>query len=97
MTYTKSTREQILSGIIETETYLNKIQDVDVLMESILTEARKVVHADAGRSTFATATGSRFIMPRTTRSSASCLPDRKSYILFSLFRSTKKQSPVIVP
>lgn len=48
MPYQKQTREQILSGIIETETYLNKIQDVDVLMESILTEARKVVHADAG-------------------------------------------------
>jgi HD-GYP domain-containing protein (c-di-GMP phosphodiesterase class II) len=48
MAYAKKTREEILSGIIETETYLNKIQDVDVLMELILTEARKVVHADAG-------------------------------------------------
>jgi len=48
MPYTKQTREEILSGIIETETYLNKIQDVDVLMERILTEARKVVHANAG-------------------------------------------------
>lgn len=48
MPYKKQTREEILAGIIETETYLNKIQDVDVLMEQILTEARKVVHADAG-------------------------------------------------
>lgn len=48
MKYVKQTREEILAGIIETESYLNKIQDVDVLMEQILTEARKVVHADAG-------------------------------------------------
>lgn len=48
MAYKSQTREEILSGIIETETHLNKIQDVDVLMEQILTEARKVVHADAG-------------------------------------------------
>lgn len=48
MPYKKMTREEILSGIIETETYLHKIQDVDVLMEQILTESRKVVHADAG-------------------------------------------------
>ncbi len=48
MAYVKQTREQILSGIIETESSINKIQDVDVLMELILTEARKVVHADAG-------------------------------------------------
>ncbi len=44
----KMTKEKILAGIIETESYLNKIQDVDVLMEQILTEARKVVNADAG-------------------------------------------------
>lgn len=48
MPYQRQTREEILSGIIEMEGYLNKIQDVDVLMEQILTEARKVVHADAG-------------------------------------------------
>lgn len=44
----KMTKEKILAGIIETESYLNKIQDVDVLMEQILTEARRVVNADAG-------------------------------------------------
>lgn len=48
MAYKSQSREEILSSIIETETHLNKIQDVDVLMEQILTEARKVVHADAG-------------------------------------------------
>ena len=48
MPYTRKSREEILSRIIETEMYLNKIQDVDVLMEQILTESRKVVHADAG-------------------------------------------------
>lgn len=48
MPYKRQTREEKLSGIIETETYLHKIQDVDVLMEQILTESRKVVHADAG-------------------------------------------------
>ncbi|MBN1616678.1 MAG: HD domain-containing protein [Spirochaetales bacterium] len=46
--YNKQSREEILAGIIETESHLNKIQDVDVLMEQILTEARRVVHADAG-------------------------------------------------
>lgn len=45
---TTKTREEILSGIIETEAALNKIQDVDVLMEQILVESRKVVRADAG-------------------------------------------------
>ncbi|HHU36480.1 MAG TPA: HD domain-containing protein [Treponema sp.] len=48
MSNSKLSREEILSGIIETEALLNKIQDVDVLMEQILTEARKVVRADAG-------------------------------------------------
>lgn len=48
MSRKKFSREEILSGIIETEALLNKIQDVDVLMEQILTEARKVVRADAG-------------------------------------------------
>ncbi len=48
MAYKRRTREEILAGIIETEALLNKIQDVDVLMELILTEARKVVNADAG-------------------------------------------------
>ena len=48
MAYRTQTREEILAGIIETESHLNRIQDVDVLMEQILTEARKVVNADAG-------------------------------------------------
>lgn len=48
MAYKKLTKEKILAGIIETESFLNKIQDVDVLMEQILTEARRVVNADAG-------------------------------------------------
>jgi Response regulator containing a CheY-like receiver domain and an HD-GYP domain len=48
MPYQKQSREEILAAIIETESHLNKIQDVDVLMEQILTEARRVVHADAG-------------------------------------------------
>lgn len=34
--------------IIETEKALGDIQDVDVLLESILTETRKIAHADAG-------------------------------------------------
>ncbi len=41
-------REEILAGIIQTETLLHKIQDVDVLLEQILVEARRVVRADAG-------------------------------------------------
>lgn len=44
----KKTKEDILVGIIEMESYLHNIQDVDILLEQILTEARKVVNADAG-------------------------------------------------
>lgn len=48
MAHRNKTREEILAGIIQTETLLHKIQDVDVLLEQILVEARKVVCADAG-------------------------------------------------
>ncbi len=41
-------REEILAKIIKTETFLHSIQDVDVLLEQILAEARSVVNADAG-------------------------------------------------
>ena len=41
-------REQKLQTIIETEKMLGSIQDVDVLLERLLTEARAIVHADAG-------------------------------------------------
>jgi HD-GYP domain-containing protein (c-di-GMP phosphodiesterase class II) len=34
--------------IAESEKTLNSIQDIDVLMERLLTEARKIAHADAG-------------------------------------------------
>ncbi|MFW5801085.1 MAG: GAF and HD-GYP domain-containing protein [Spirochaeta sp.] len=37
-----------LRSVITLDSELNKIQDVDVLLENILTEARRVVHADAG-------------------------------------------------
>ncbi|MBQ6780066.1 MAG: HD domain-containing protein [Treponema sp.] len=43
-----SEREQKLQTIIETEKILNEIQDVDVLLERLLTEARGIVRADAG-------------------------------------------------
>lgn len=42
------TKEQKLQRIIELEKQLNEIQDVDVLLERILTETRAIVHADAG-------------------------------------------------
>ena len=44
----KTSREKKLQSIIESEKILNEIQDVDVLLERILTEARAIVHADAG-------------------------------------------------
>ena len=44
----KVTREQKLQSIIEAEKMLSEIQDVDVLLERLLTEARNIVHADAG-------------------------------------------------
>ena len=37
-----------LRSVISLDSELNKIQDVDVLLENILTEARRVVNADAG-------------------------------------------------
>lgn len=43
----RSTAEKLRS-VITLDSELNKIQDVDVLLENILTEARRVVHADAG-------------------------------------------------
>jgi len=42
------TREQKLERIVELEKILNEIQDIDVLLERILTEARSIVNADAG-------------------------------------------------
>ena len=43
-----STKEKKLQRIIESEKILNEIQDMDVLLERVLTEARGIVHADAG-------------------------------------------------
>ena len=43
------TREQKLQQIIESEKMLSEIQDVDVLLERILTEARSIVH-EIGRA-----------------------------------------------
>ena len=40
--------EDKLQKIIEIEKQLGEIQDVDVLLERILTETRKIVNADAG-------------------------------------------------
>lgn len=41
-TYTDLSKEEILIKIIETESLLHNIQDVDILLEHILTEARSV-------------------------------------------------------
>ncbi|MBP5569180.1 MAG: GAF domain-containing protein [Treponema sp.] len=43
-----STRDDKLQRIIEIERQLGEIQDVDVLLERILTETRRIVNADAG-------------------------------------------------
>lgn len=43
-----NSKEQKLQRIIESEKILNEIQDMDVLLERVLTEARGIVHADAG-------------------------------------------------
>ncbi|MFA6855873.1 MAG: HD domain-containing phosphohydrolase [Treponema sp.] len=45
---TTTSKEQKLQKIIELEKKLGEIQDVDVLLERILTETREIVHADAG-------------------------------------------------
>lgn len=44
----KSVREKKLQKILELERLFEEIQDIDVLLESILTETRAIVHADAG-------------------------------------------------
>lgn len=44
----KLTREEKLQSIIEMERLVNEIQDIDVLLERLLTEARGIVRADAG-------------------------------------------------
>ena len=41
-------REKKLQKILELEQILIKIQDTDILLERLLTEAREIVHADAG-------------------------------------------------
>ena len=46
--YEELSKEQILIKILETESLIHSVQDVDVLLEQILTEARSVVNADAG-------------------------------------------------
>lgn len=48
MTIDLNSKEQKLQRIIESEKVLNETQDVDVLLERLLTEARGIVNADAG-------------------------------------------------
>ncbi|MBQ0167429.1 MAG: GAF domain-containing protein [Treponema sp.] len=48
MTVYSNEREMKLQEIIELEKVLNDIQDIDVLLERILTESRRIVNADAG-------------------------------------------------
>lgn len=43
-----SLREEKLAYVVDLEERLDEIQDVDVLLERILTESRKIVNADAG-------------------------------------------------
>ena len=43
-----SNKKITVESLVETDAELNKIQDLDILLERILLEARKVVHADAG-------------------------------------------------
>lgn len=44
----KSGKKPVLKDIIRIDTELNKIQDLDLLLERILLEARKMLRADAG-------------------------------------------------
>ena len=48
MAITTQENEDKLQEIMEIERQLNEIQDVDVLLERILTETRRIVNADAG-------------------------------------------------
>jgi len=43
-----TSRKVDIESIIEIDSELNEIQDLDILLERILLEARKMVHADAG-------------------------------------------------
>lgn len=44
----KSLREQKLESVIDSEKLLSEIKDFDILLETILSEARHIVHADSG-------------------------------------------------
>lgn len=44
----KSLREKKLQKLLELENIFVKIQDTDILLERLLSEAREIVHADAG-------------------------------------------------
>ena len=46
--FVSKTREDILFEILNTTSKLYSIRDKDILLENILTEARQVLHADAG-------------------------------------------------
>ena len=59
--------EDRLQQIIEIERQLGEIQDVDVLLERILTETRRIVNADAGSIYVVEVTGSVLNMARMIR------------------------------
>ena len=43
-----NTHEEKLKSIIESERFLNEIQDMDILLERLLSEVRRITNADAG-------------------------------------------------
>ena len=44
----KTDRDDKLEKVVKIEQQLGEIQDIDILLEQILTETRKIVNADAG-------------------------------------------------
>ena len=45
---TRNTKQDKLKNVLGVDSLLNRIQDLDILLETILSEARKVLSADAG-------------------------------------------------
>jgi hypothetical protein len=76
------TEYEKIQKVLKLGTELNTVQDVDILLERILSEARKFVAADAG--TIYLKEGTILSFTRAERSKQKQLPPEKTYI--QLFR-----------
>lgn len=95
-----SEKEKKLQSIIELENKLNEIQDVDVLLERILTETRRIVNADAGSIYVVSGENAANLSIKYSQNDTQLreLPAGKNFrIFFSLFRLMKNLLPDMLP